>query len=155
MQNIPTLSDLDAMKPSEVADLPVDQLCALFGEIKGLEVRAKASKALITDAVLRKYDEQIAGKESGVVTLVNDDRVTLKVVKKKYADWDQDELIDVENTIREKWGRDPSEYIKTKRSVAEAAYKNWPADLQAMFTPARTTKISAPSISAFETASKE
>lgn len=154
MSNTPTLDDIADMAPSEIAALPVDMLAALYGDMEDIAKKAKTAKVILTDAVVRKFQDEINGKESGVINLVDDGDVTLKVVKKKYADWDNDLLAGVEADIKTKWKGDPAEYIKVKRSVAEAAYNAWPADLKSIFTPARTVKIAAPAIDTFTTASK-
>ena len=69
------------------------------------------------------------------------DGVSIKMVKSKNIEWDNDRLIGLWNQI-EGDGADPSAYIKKKieYSVSENAYKEWSQDMKDVFDEARTEK---------------
>ena len=46
--------------------------------------------------------------------------------------------------IASSWGEDPTDYIKTKLEVSEAAYTSWPRPVRELFTPARTVETGKP-----------
>lgn len=66
----------------------------------------------------------------------------LKFDVKKTVIWDQDKLGAIHKDIVEN-GADPGEYMVTNYKVREAAFKNWPKDLQDAFIGARTVKAGA------------
>lgn len=71
-------------------------------------------------------------------------KVTIATAKR--VEWDQEQLLRLEATIRDEWKSDPAEFIDRKLSVREGKYKAWPSDLRAAFEPARLVKAGSPTI---------
>jgi len=68
-----------------------------------------------------------------------------KVVVSKRPSYDQAGLAAIRDQLIAA-GQDANEYISVKYDVAEAAYKQWPSSLKAMFEPYRTVEVSKPTI---------
>ena len=62
----------------------------------------------------------------------------------KRVKWDQAKLRHAIEIIRTGWGDDPTDYVKTKFEVSEAAFTNWPRPVRELFTPARTVETGLP-----------
>lgn len=87
---------------------------------------------------IRKLQE----KEFGAVHVTRDGyRVTETIPKR--VKWDQAKLREVHDTIRAA-GDDPFAWMKAEFKVGEKEYKDYPADIQAVFAPARTVTPGAP-----------
>jgi hypothetical protein len=63
----------------------------------------------------------------------------------KRVKWDQNKLRHAAEIIRQSWGDDPSDYVKTRLDVSEAAFANWPRPVRELFLPARTVETGKPS----------
>ena len=110
----------------------------------------KSSKQAKEELLHRKRNEiayayAAKGNQFGVIHL-EDDNYKIDVTTTQRAEWDQEKLAALAGEIREQWKADPAEYIDSKLSVKESKYKAWPSDLKAKFEPARTVKVSEPSL---------
>ena len=74
--------------------------------------------------------------DSGTAHVIEDGIDVVVTIPKK-VDWDQDELTKSVEAVQS-WGEDPGEYVTTKLSVSETAYKAWPNAIKKIFQPART-----------------
>jgi len=81
---------------------------------------------------------QFADKDYGVINLELEG-LKIKADLPKKVEWDQAKLADILATIS-RAGDDPAQYIDVKYSVPEKKYSAWPANMQAVFQPARTVK---------------
>lgn len=72
-------------------------------------------------------------------------RHKIKVTVSKKVKWDEKQLFNIKQKIINA-GKNPSEYIKEKLSVTEAAYKGFNPDIQKVFEIAREVTPSAPKI---------
>ena len=139
MQNVPSILDVEFFSDDELERLPLDQLGAIYGEAKDVAAKVAKNKRRLTQAISRRFADELENVTTGTTTIVRGD-VELKVTTPKKIEWDQDVLAGLEEKIRSDWKEDPSEYLITKRSVSETAYKGWPHILQRHFEPARTVK---------------
>lgn len=137
--NLPaTWADVEHWQIADLAALPVDVLATLDDEIKQMEARAKACKAMLGAVVQAKYE--FTGRNETGTHRVNDGAIDVVINVPKRVEWDQSKLADLY------FGDAGPEMVDLKYSVSETKYNAWPADWQAAFTPARTVKPGSPSI---------
>jgi hypothetical protein len=114
-----------------------------------IEELKRVEKLIEADILSQSRDiiaAQLADAPYGAGTATLDvEGFKAKVVVSKKVTYDQEGLAAVRKTLTAN-GEDPSEYVKVKYDVAEAAYKNWPTSLQKMFEPYRTVEASKPTI---------
>lgn len=86
--------------------------------------------------------EQLADKEycCGTATILTD-KYKIKAVITKNVEYDQKQLGEIFERIKAA-NENPLEYMKVKYDVGEAAYKNWPSNIKAVFEPARSVEPS-------------
>lgn len=133
---------LDHMEIEDLGKLTageISQLNDLLAEEE--ELLKDRKKALQYAAELRFLDKaigQLRSKtlDSGTAHVLEDDVDVVVTIPKK-IDWDQTELAKSVEAVRS-WGEDPNEYVTTKLSVSETAYKAWPGAIRKVFQPART-----------------
>jgi hypothetical protein len=142
-----TVEWLDGAALPDVADLPPDILSDLQQEITANLHKWQARKATLNAGLERKYIDKASGirGEPFGTAHVPDGEFDAKVVIEKRVEWDQKKLITACQEL-EATGQDATEYVTTEIKVAESRYKAWPASVQKIFEPARTTKSGTPKI---------
>lgn len=144
-----TPDDVITTDLSALSELPVDELFALSAQIDQRAARTKQMQDLIGAALDRRYGDRAkqrraeASKDTGTVRFA-DNGFTIVADLPKRVKWDQAKLAEAVETIRSKWGDDPSDYVKTKLDVSETAFTNWPRAVRELFTPARTVETGCP-----------
>jgi hypothetical protein len=132
-----------------IAALSTPELACIMDDL----AEQKASLALIEnkvrDALDCKYGARAQqrraeeSKDTGVVRFEDNGFVVIADLPKRVK-WDQAKLQHAAEIIRTGWGDDPTQYVKTKLDVSEAAFANWPRPLRELFMPARTVETGRP-----------
>ena len=142
--NIPDTNDMLNMPAGELAQMPVEQLAELQGELAHASKQLKAATARFNAALEVRYgtlaaDERRArGKDTGTVRLQDGD-FTIVADLPKRVEWDQDRLADMIDRIRAA-GDDPAQYVDIAFKVPERKYAACPDAIRRGFEPARTVK---------------
>ena len=146
-QNTPGIDELIALSAGEIAQLPVELLAAVQGEINAAAQQMKAVTARFTTALEIRYatraDEarRLQAKDSGTVRLV-DGAFTVIADLPKRVDWNQEKLAQIAADIAASGG-DPAEFIETSLKVSERRYAALPEAWRKGFEPARTVRAGA------------
>jgi hypothetical protein len=149
--NCPRPQDLPDLPPQEIAALPAAVLATLQQETDTAVKQARAAKCRLDAALVLKYGARAAearvtaGKDTGTVRFADDD-ITVVADLPKRVDWDQAQLAEMVERIRES-GDDPGEYVDIAYKVPERKYAAWPQAMRQSFAPARTVRTGALSIS--------
>jgi len=144
-ENTPRVDDLLNLPASEIAQLPVEMLAALQGELDHAAKQLKAASAKFSTALEVRYATRAAearracGKDTGTIRLVDGDYTVVADLPKR-VDWDQEKLAQIAANIADS-GEDPAEFIDTKLSVSERKYGALPEAWRKGFEPARTVKV--------------
>jgi len=142
--NIPSITDMLNLSAGELAQLPVDLLAALQGELDHAAKQLKSASAKFSTALEVRYATRAAearracGKDTGTVRLVDGDYTVVADLPKR-IDWDQEKLAQIAANIADS-GQDPAEFIDTKLTVSERKYGALPEAWRQWFEPARTVK---------------
>lgn len=142
--NIPDTNDMLNMPAGELAQMPVEQLAELQGELAHASKQLKAATARFNAALEVRYGTLVAderrarGKDTGTVRLQDGD-FTIVADLPKRVEWDQDRLGDMIDRIRAA-GDDPAQYVDIAFKVPERKYAAWPDAIRRGFEPARTVK---------------
>ena len=143
-ENIPSITEMLNLPTGELAQLPVDLLAALQGELDHAAKQLKSASAKFSAALEVRYATRAAearracGKDTGTVRLVDGDYTVVADLPKR-IDWDQEKLAKIAVNIADS-GEDPAEFIETKLSVSERKYGALPESWRKGFEPARTVK---------------
>jgi hypothetical protein len=143
-KNTPSVDDMLNMSTGDLAQMPVDLLAALQGELDHASKQLKAATARFSAALEVRYATRAAearracGKDTGTVRLADGD-YTVAADLPKRVDWDQEKLAQIARNIADS-GEDPSEFIDTKLTVSERKYGALPEAWRKGFEPARTVK---------------
>jgi hypothetical protein len=143
-ENIPSINDMLNLPAGELAQLPVELLAALQGELDHAAKQLKSASAKFSTALEVRYASRAiearraCGKDTGTVRLV-DGNYTVVADLPKRIDWDQEKLAQIAANIADS-GEDPTEFIDTKLSVSERKYGALPESWRKGFEPARTVK---------------
>ena len=146
--NIPNSVTLDqaiGLPASELAALDVELIAGLLEELGDAQAYAKRAAEKLHEACTLKFaadagkQREREGKDTGTVRLYRGDFTVIADLPKAVA-WDEPALERIERDLIDA-GEEPTEYIKVKRVVSEAAFTRWPASLQRMFNPARTVGV--------------
>ncbi len=146
-ENTPDLDALINLPAGELAQLPVELLAALQGELDHAARQLKAATARFSAALETRYATRAAearracGKDTGMVRLVDGDYTVIADLPKR-VEWDQERLAQIAANIAAS-GEDPAEFIDTKLSVSERKYGALPEAWRKGFEPARTVKVGA------------
>jgi hypothetical protein len=141
-ENIPSITDMLNLPTGELAQLPVELLAALQGELDHAAKQLKSASAKFSTAVEVRYATRAAearracGKDTGTVRLV-DGEYTVVADLAKRVDWDQEKLAQIAANIADS-GEDPAEFIDTKLTVSERKYGALPEAWRKGFEPARS-----------------
>ena len=143
-ENIPDTNAMLNLPTGELAQLPVELLAALQGELDHAAKQLKSASAKFSAALGVRYATRAAearracGKDTGTVRLVDGDYTVVADLPKR-VDWDQDHLASMVERIRAA-GDDPSEYVDVVIKVPERKYAAWPQAIRDGFEPARTVR---------------
>jgi hypothetical protein len=143
-ENTPSLDDLINLPACEIAQLPVQTLAALQGELDHATKQLKAATVRLGAALEARYATRAAearrscGKDTGTVRVVDGDYTVVADLPKR-IDWDQERLAQIAANIAAS-GEDPGEFIETRLSVSERKYGALPEAWRKGFEPARTVK---------------
>jgi hypothetical protein len=138
---------LDDLTVEQVAELPIPTLYEfqeqLDKDAKTLRQRNAKWKAALDSLYGEKAQaERVAkNKDSGRMNYTVGDLVVICDATKK-VEYDQEKLSEIWSRISA-GGDNPAAYIKMTLSVSETAFKDWPKNIQDVFTPARTVKTTA------------
>jgi hypothetical protein len=130
------------MPTGELAQMPVELLAALQGELDHASRQLKAATARFSTALEVRYAtrateaRRACGKDTGTVRLA-DGNYTIVADLPKRVDWDQEKLAQIAANIAGS-GEDPAEFIDTKLTVSERKYGALPEAWRKGFEPART-----------------
>jgi hypothetical protein len=132
-----------------IAALTAPELACILDDL----AEQKASLAQIEDKVRNALDLKYGSrarqrraeerKDTGVVRFDDNGFVVIADLPKRVK-WDQEKLKHAAEIIRSGWGDDPTDYIKAKLEVSEAAFANWPRPVRELFIPARTVETGRP-----------
>ena len=143
------LEHIRALTVEEIAQLSATELARLQDDLTAQKTSLREIEEKVDAALDRRYGARArqcraeAGRDTGTVRFVdNDFRVIADLPKR--VKWDQAKLRHAIEIIRTGWGDDPSDYVKTKFEVSEAAFANWPRPVRELFTPARTVETGRP-----------
>ena len=146
-KNTPSVDDMFNMSTGDLAQMPVELLAALKGELDHASKQLKAASAKFNTALEVRYASRAAearlacGKDTGTVRLVDGDYTVMADLPKR-VDWDQEKLAQIAANIADS-GEDPAEFIDTKLTVSERKYGALPEAWRRGFEPARTVKVGA------------
>ena len=146
-ENTPSVDDMLNMSTGDLAQMPVELLAALQGELDHASKQLKAATARFSAALEVRYATRAAearracGKDTGTVRLVDGDYTVVADLPKR-VDWDQDKLAQIARNIADS-SEDPAEFIDTKLTVSERKYGVLPEAWRKGFEPARTVKVGA------------
>ena len=141
-ENTPSVDDMLNMPTGELAQMPVELLAALQGELDHASRQLKAATARFSTALEVRYAtrateaRRACGKDTGTVRLA-DGNYTIVADLPKRVDWDQEKLAQIAANIAGS-GEDPAEFIDTKLTVSERKYGALPEAWRKGFEPART-----------------
>ena len=144
-ENTPDLEALINLPAAELADLPVEMLAALQGELNHAARLLKAATARFNAALVLRYATRAAearracGKDTGTVRLVDGDYTVVADLPKR-VEWDQAQLAQIAAKIADS-GEDPAEFVDTALKVSERKYAALPDAWRKGFEPARTVKV--------------
>ena len=144
-ENTPSVDDMLNMPTGDLAQMPVELLAALQGELDHASKQLKAATARFNAALEVRYAtratdaRRACGKDTGTVRLVDGDYTVVADLPKR-VDWDQEKLAQIARNIADS-GEDPAEFIDTKLTVSERKYGALPEAWRKGFEPARTVKV--------------
>ncbi len=145
--NSPSVDELINLPAGELAELPVEMLARLQGDLDHAARQLKAANARFNAALEVRYANRAAearracGKDTGTVRLV-DGEFTVVADLPKRVEWDQERLAQIAACIAAS-GEDPAEFIDTTLKVAERKYAALPEAWRKGFEPARTVQTGA------------
>ena len=125
-ENNPDINDMLKLPTGELAQLPVELLAALQGELGHASKTLKAATTKFSAALEVRYATRAAearsscGKDTGTVRLVDGDYTVVADLPKR-VDWDQAKLAQIAANIADS-GENPAEFIDTKLTVSERKY---------------------------------
>ncbi|WP_223428458.1 hypothetical protein [Tateyamaria pelophila] len=143
-QNTPSVDDMLNMPTGDLAQMPVELLAALQGELAHAAKQLRMASARFNTALEVRYATRAAearracGKDTGTVRLA-DGNYTVVADLPKRVDWDQETLAAMVARIRAA-GDDPAQYVDITIKVSERKYTAWPDAIRKDFEPARTVK---------------
>lgn len=133
----------------QIADLSAPELACLLDDLGTQKASLRQVEDKIDAALDRRYGARAkqsraeAGKDTGTVRFVDHEFTVIADLPKRVK-WDQSKLRHAVEIIRTGWGDDPSDYVKAKLEVSEAAFNNWPRPVRELFIPARTVETGRP-----------
>jgi len=151
-RNVPTFAELrNGGDLKEIDRLSPEEIFLLQDDLRERKTALQQDQAffnmLLKDRFGGNIDEHYKHRQedTGTVRFGIGDGYEIKAVKKKVVQWSQNGLADLYERIQQA-GDNAEVYIQktvsVSYSVAEAAYKTWPAEIQGAFADARTVKPS-------------
>jgi hypothetical protein len=146
-ENTPSVDDMLNMPTGELAQMPVELLAALQGELDHASRQLKSATARFSTALEVRYATRAAearracGKDTGTVRLADGDFTVVADLPKR-VDWDQETLAAMVARIRAA-GDNPAQYVDITIKVPERKYTAWPDAIREGFEPARTVRTGA------------
>ncbi len=143
--NTPSVDDMFNMPTGDLAQMPVELLAALQGELDHAVKQLKSASSKLSAALEVRYGTRAAearracGKDTGTVRLVDGDYTVVADLPKR-VDWDQEKLAQIAANIADS-GEDPAEFIDTTLKVSERKYTALPESWRKGLEPARTVKV--------------
>lgn len=143
-ENIPSINDMLNLPKGELAQLPVELLAALQGELDHAGKQLKAASAKFSSALDVRYATRAAaarracGKDTGTIRLVDGDYTVVADLPKR-VEWDQGKLAVMVERIRTAKDK-PEQYVDILIKVPERKYTAWPDAIREGFEPARTVR---------------
>ena len=143
-ENTPSVDDMLNMPTGDLAQMPVELLAALQGELDHANRQLKAANTRFGTALEVRYATRAeearrgCGKDTGTVRLVDGDYTVVADLPKR-VDWNQEKLAQIAQNIADS-GEDPAEFIDTKFSVSERKFGALPEAWRKGFEPARTVR---------------
>lgn len=140
---------IPALTVEEIAQLSAPELACLQDDLAAQKASLRQIEDKLDAALDRRYGARArqcraeAGKDAGTVRFTDNDFTVIAELPKRVK-WDQAKLQHAVEIIRTSWGDDPTDYVKTKLEVSEAAFANWPRPVRELFTPARTVETGRP-----------
>lgn len=138
--------DLD---PQRIASLTTPELACILDDLTELKAALTGIEDKVRSALDLKYGARARqrraeeGKDTGVIRFQDNGFIVIADLPKRVK-WDQDKLRHAAEIIRSGWGDDPSDYLKVKLEVSEAAFANWPRPVRELFIPARIVETGRP-----------
>jgi len=141
------VDDMLNMPTGDLAQMPVELLAALQGELDHASRQLKSATARFSTALEVRYATRAAearracGKDTGTVRLADGDFTVVADLPKR-VDWDQETLAAMVARIRAA-GDNPAQYVDITIKVPERKYTAWPDAIREGFEPARTVRTGA------------
>jgi hypothetical protein len=133
----------------QIAELSAGELACLLDNLRLQKESLRSVEDKLCAALDRRYGARAkqsraeAGKDTGTVRFVDNNWMVTADLPKRVK-WHQSKLRRAVETIRTVWGGDPSDYVKAKLEVSEAAFNNWPQPVRELFIPASTVETGRP-----------
>jgi hypothetical protein len=133
---------LDESSVQEISNLPIQDLQALAARLKEAIDTQERRRKVFNEALKIRFEGTARailnqeGKDTGTARFQEGNTIVVANFRKK-VDWDQDKLARI---LEEHPEYKPE--VKCVLSLDERKYNNWPKNLQEIFEPARTVKIS-------------
>ena len=146
-ENTPSVDVMLNMPTGDLAQMPVELLAALQGELDHASRQLKSATARFSTALEVRYATRAAearracGKDTGTVRLADGDFTVVADLPKR-VDWDQETLAAMVARIRAA-GDNPAQYVDITIKVPERKYTAWPDAIREGFEPARTVRTGA------------
>lgn len=138
--------DLD---PQRIASLTTSELACILDDLAEQKATLTGIEDKVRSALDLKYGARARqrraeeGKDTGVIRFQDNGFIVIADLPQRVK-WDQDKLRHAAEIIRSGWGDDPSDYLKVKLEVSEAAFANWPRPVRELFIPARIVETGRP-----------
>lgn len=137
------------LEVGHIAALSAPELACVLDDLAEQKAALALVEDKIRDALDLKYGARAhqrraeEGKDTGTVRFEDNGFVVIADLPKRVK-WDQGKLQHAVEIIRSGWGDDPTEYVKMKLEVSEAAFAHWPRPVRELFMPARTVETGRP-----------
>jgi len=147
--NTPSTEEMLNLPIGELAEMPVELLARLQGEVDERLKQAKAAKTRLDGALTIRYAtcatvaRRACGKDVGTVRLSDGDFTVVADLPKRVS-WDQDQLARIAANIKAS-GEDPAEFIESTLKVPERTYTALPGSWRKGFEVARKVGSGKPS----------
>jgi hypothetical protein len=139
--NTPSVDEMLNLPIGELAQMPVELLSSLQGDLSHASKQLKAATARFNAALDMRYAtrateaRRAVGKDTGTVRLADGDFTVVADLPKRIT-WDQERLALIATNIAAA-GDDPAEFIENTLKVSERKYSALPESWRKGFEPAR------------------
>jgi len=147
--NTPSTEEMLNLRIGELAEMSVELLANLQGDLAHASKQLKAATARFNAALEARYATRATvarraiGKDTGTVRLADGDFTVVADLPKRVS-WDQKQLARMAVNIRDS-GNDPAEYIESTLKVPERRYTALPESWRKGFDVARKVGSGKPS----------